>query len=84
MARARAYDSASSQFFICHADAVYLDGSYAAFGRVLSGMDVVDAICSNTPVTDGNGTVQRENQPVILQIRSIESPAQSASESNPQ
>ncbi len=43
---ARAYDpnSASSQFFIMHADAPHLDGQYAAFGRVVSGMDVVDEI----------------------------------------
>jgi peptidyl-prolyl cis-trans isomerase B (cyclophilin B) len=78
MARARAYDSASSQFFICHADAVYLDGGYAAFGRVLSGMDVVDAICASTPVTDANGTVRREDQPVILHIHSIDAPSQDA------
>ncbi len=39
-------DSASSQFFIVHKDAKYLDGQYAAFGRVTSGMDVVDAIAS--------------------------------------
>ena len=45
---ARAYDpnSASSQFFIMHADAPHLDGSYAAFGKVVSGMDVVDEIAS--------------------------------------
>ena len=43
---ARAYDpnSASSQFFIMHADAPHLDGQYAAFGRVVSGMEVVDEI----------------------------------------
>ena len=44
MARSRANDSASSQFFICHADAPHLDGSYAAFGRVIEGMEVVDEI----------------------------------------
>ena len=44
MARSRSYDSASSQFFICHADAKYLDGQYAAFGKVTEGMDVVDEI----------------------------------------
>ena len=45
---ARAYDpnSASSQFFIMHADAPHLDGQYAAFGKVVSGMDVVDEIAS--------------------------------------
>ena len=46
MARSRSYDSASSQFFICHADSTYLDGQYAAFGKVIEGMDVVDQIAS--------------------------------------
>ena len=44
MARAQNPDSAGSQFFIMHADAPHLDGDYAAFGRVIEGMDVVDAI----------------------------------------
>ena len=48
MARAQAYDSAGSQFFIMHQDGTYLDGQYAAFGRVISGMDVVDAIAKVT------------------------------------
>ena len=45
---ARAYDpnSASSQFFIMHANAPHLDGQYAAFGQVVSGMEVVDEIAS--------------------------------------
>ena len=45
---ARAYDpnSASSQFFIMHADAPHLDGQYAAFGKVVSGMETVDEIAS--------------------------------------
>lgn len=76
MARAQAYDSASSQFFIMHADADYLDGQYAAFGRVLSGMEVVDAICENTPVTDNNGSVNSADQPVIASIKQIEAPAE--------
>ncbi len=46
MARSQKMDSASSQFFICHADAPHLDGNYAAFGRVVEGMDVVDEIAS--------------------------------------
>ena len=46
MARSSAPNSASSQFFIMHADAPHLDGSYAAFGRVVSGMEVVDEIAS--------------------------------------
>ena len=44
MARSSAYNSASSQFFIMHKDYPSLNGNYAAFGKVLSGMDVVDAI----------------------------------------
>ena len=44
MARAQMPDSAGSQFFIMHEDAPYLDGQYAAFGKVIEGMDVVDAI----------------------------------------
>lgn len=46
MARSRAFDSASSQFFICHADSTYLDGQYAAFGKVIEGMEVVDEIAA--------------------------------------
>ena len=44
--RSQPLDSASSQFFIVHKDSTFLDGSYAAFGRVTSGMDVVDEIAS--------------------------------------
>jgi len=44
MARTNVKDSASSQFFICHQGASHLDGDYAAFGYVVCGMDVVDAI----------------------------------------
>lgn len=46
MARSRHPDSASSQFFIVHEDAPHLDGSYAAFGRVVEGMDAVDEIAN--------------------------------------
>ena len=46
MARAFDPNSASSQFFIMHADAPHLDGQYAAFGKVVSGMDAVDEIAS--------------------------------------
>lgn len=46
MARAMDPNSAGSQFFIMHADAPHLDGQYAAFGKVVEGMDVVDEIAS--------------------------------------
>ena len=68
MARAQAMDSASSQFFIMHEDALYLDGNYAGFGHVTSGMEVVDQICENAHPTDGNGTIPSAEQPVIERI----------------
>ena len=46
MARSQHPDSASSQFFICHEDATFLDGNYAAFGKVTKGIEVVDAIAA--------------------------------------
>lgn len=60
MARASAPDSAGSQFFIMHKDAAYLDGQYAAFGKVVEGMQVVDEIASVK--TDWN------DKPVIPQV----------------
>ncbi len=68
MARSSAPDSASSQFFIVHQDSTFLDGQYAGFGMVTKGMEVVDKIAEETPVTDGNGTVIKSNQPVIESI----------------
>lgn len=65
-------DSASSQFFICQEDAVYLDGDYAGFGKVTSGLDIVDKIAKETKVEDNNGTVLKENQPVINTIKVID------------
>ena len=66
------YNSASSQFFIVHEDSTYLDGKYAAFGHVTSGIEVVDAICENVEVIDDNGTVLYENQPIISSIKVVE------------
>lgn len=68
MARAADPDSASSQFFIVHKDSSFLDGAYAAFGRVIEGMDVVDAICEKVSAEDDNGSVSPENQPIIESI----------------
>ena len=68
MARAQDYDSASSQFFICHKDALSLNGQYAVFGYVTSGIEVVDAICEKVSTNDPNGMVEAENQPVIKSI----------------
>ncbi len=58
MARSQSPDSAGSQFFIMHQDSPHLDGQYAAFGKVIEGMDVIDAIAeekttySDKPVRD--------------------------------
>ena len=71
MARSMDPNSASSQFFIMHQDSPHLDGEYAAFGHVTSGIEVVDKICENTPVQDRNGTVLKADQPVIEYIKVI-------------
>jgi len=71
MARATAYDSASSQFFIMHKDKPSLDGSYAAFGWVTEGIEIVDKICADTSVEDDNGTVLAANQPVITSVKIV-------------
>ena len=67
MARSGSPDSASCQFFIMHDAAAHLDGNYAAFGRVIAGMGAVDSMCQNAHVTDKNGTVPKEDQPVITE-----------------
>lgn len=67
MARAMAPNSAGSQFFIMHANASYLDGQYAAFGRVIRGMDVVDAIAA-VP-TDFN---DKPKKPQVIKSMKVE------------
>lgn len=58
MARSKSYNSATSQFFICRYDSPHLDGQYAAFGELVEGFEVLDAIAdvetgaSDRPVTD--------------------------------
>ena len=62
MARAMDPNSAGSQFFIMHQDAPHLDGQYAAFGRVVSGMDAVDEIAA--VATDWN---DKPRTPVVME-----------------
>jgi len=69
MARSDDYDSASSQFFIVQQDSTYLDGNYAVFGYVTSGMDIVDEICANAEPIDDNGLISTDEQPVIRSIQ---------------
>lgn len=69
MARANEPNSASSQFFICHADSTFLDGDYAAFGHVTEGIEVVDAVCEAAQPTDNNGSIPAEAQPVMTTVK---------------
>ena len=71
MARAEDPNSASSQFFIVHTteQSTHLDGKYACFGYVTSGMEIVDTICASAMPINGNGLIAAEEQPVIETIR---------------
>ncbi len=66
MARSNDKDSASSQFFIVHDDAEHLDGNYAAFGKVVFGMDTVDGIASTKCKQDGDESSEPVTPPVII------------------
>lgn len=68
MARSQNPDSASSQFFICHKDSTFLDGDYAAFGRVIAGIENVDKI-ANVATDDYDKPL---NEQKILSIRFVE------------
>ena len=75
MARSNSYNSASSQFFICNADArSSLDGKYAAFGYVVEGLSVIDEITNTVApkATDSNGTIKKADQPTIKYIKVLE------------
>ena len=72
MARANDPNSASSQFFIMVADADYLDGNYAAFGHVTEGQEIADKIAKDAVPIDNNGTIPRDQQPVITTIKIID------------
>lgn len=73
MARnSQSMDSASSQFFIMHKDSPHLDGEYAAFGKVTSGIEVVDKIVKSVAeYGDDNGLIPSEKQPIIEYIKVI-------------
>ena len=67
MARSMDYDSASSQFFICYADCSSLDGSYAAFGEVTEGMNVVDSFLQVDRAMGGDGAMSAPTKPIIME-----------------
>jgi peptidyl-prolyl cis-trans isomerase B (cyclophilin B) len=68
MARGDEYDSGSSQFFITVADSTFLDGHYAAFGKVTEGVEIAEQIAKDAKPIDDNGTIPPEAQPVIESI----------------
>lgn len=61
------YDSASSQFFICYDDASFLDGSYAAFGKVIEGMEVVDGFLEVERRYNSSGELASPVDPIIIE-----------------
>ncbi len=72
MARANDPDSASSQFFIMVGDAKWLDGQYAAFGKVIEGYEIAKKIAADARPIDNNGTIAQKDQPVIESIVIVE------------
>ena len=72
MARSGDPDSASSQFFIVTDNSKFLDGKYAAFGKVTDGMGNVDKMVKDARPIDDNGTISKDEQPVIEYIKVIE------------
>lgn len=77
------YNSATSQFMICNADAAAntLDGSHAAFGYVVAGLETV-LLISEAEVTAGSGEVSRPVEPIILEKICFVTPKSAATESN--
>lgn len=72
MARSQMFNSAGSQFFICDANDAFLDGQYAAFGKVIEGMDVVDKIAS----VDKNHSDKPYKPVIIEKAEAIDEPAE--------
>ena len=69
MARGTDKNSGTCQFFILQNDATYLDGDFAVFGYVVSGMDIVDQIAASVQVTGADGFIAETNQPVITSVK---------------
>lgn len=74
MARTMAPNSAGSQFFIMHEDAPHLDGQYAAFGKVLEGMDVVDAIANTRRDFNDKPRVEQKMKKVTVDTFGVDYP----------
>ena len=72
MARSNAPDSAGSQFFIMHADAPHLNGGYAAFGEVLTGMETVDLIASTQTNYSDKPLVDQVIESITVDTKGVE------------
>ena len=71
MARGINKNSASCQFYILQNDVTYLDGEFAVFGHVTSGIEIVDRIASTAQVTGSDGHITEGNQPIISSIKVV-------------
>lgn len=72
MARSADNDSASSQFFICYSDDdTFLDGNYAAFGKVIDGMDVVDSFCDIELKSNSIGEKAIPVTPIVIESMTV-------------
>ncbi len=71
MARSSAPDSASSQFFICYDDASFLDGNYAAFGKVIEGMEVVDGFLDIERMPNSMGEMASPIEPIVIKSATV-------------
>ncbi len=71
MARSQNPDSASSQFFICYDDASFLDGQYAAFGKVIDGMDTVDGFLDVERAYNSMGEEASPKEPIVMKKLTI-------------
>lgn len=69
MARDVNKDSASCRFYILQSDQTFLDGDFAVFGYVVTGMDVVDQIAAGVQVIGADGYIAESNQPVITSVK---------------
>ncbi|MFI3312645.1 MAG: peptidylprolyl isomerase [Eubacteriales bacterium] len=69
MARSQMPDSAGSQFFICHGDSEFLDGQYAAFGCVLTGMEVVDEIAATQTGAQDRPVVEQKIASITIDTK---------------
>ena len=75
MARSMMPNSAGSQFFIMHQDAKHLDGQYAAFGKVTSGMDVVDAIAATRTGMADRPVAEQKIASITVDTKGVDYPA---------